>query len=96
MHACTCTCQCLRGHAMPFPKTKTPPLLGREDTVCEKVGNAYTHTHFFFLFPPPFCIIACYCTMEYYTPRDSRNSRQTVSESEFPWRGGKGSRLGGQ
>lgn len=47
MHA-QCTCQCLRGHAMPFPKTKTP--LAREERYArERVGNAHT----FFSSPPP-------------------------------------------
>lgn len=35
----------LRGHAMPFPKTKTPPLLGREDNA--RKSAMHTHTHFF-------------------------------------------------
>lgn len=71
----------------PFPRPRRP-LLGREDNA--RKSAMHTHTHFFFLFPPPFCIIACYCTMEYYTPRDSRTVDSHDSESEFPWRRGGG------
>lgn len=70
----------------PFPRPRRP--LAREGKIMRE-SRQCTHIHiFFFLLPPPFCLIACYCTMEYYTPRDSRTVDSHDSESEFPWRGG--------
>lgn len=61
--------------AMPCPFPRPRPPLAREDDARERVGNA--HTHIFFLLPPtPFATTVWHCMMEYYTPRDSRNSRQ--------------------